>query len=113
MSNLFDNIQKAVFSTASDTFGYDAAWQPSDGSNIQTARVLLKEPTKEAELGGIEYSPFTYIAEFHQPALVGLKDAVDNNLSEKLTINNIEYYVRKVDAIWDGQTFRAILEKLT
>lgn len=110
--NLFDNIQEAAFGTVSDTFGYDATWQPSDLSDYQTARVLLKEPTSQSELGQIEYSPTTYIAEYHIPGFVGLKEAADLGRSEKLTINNIEYFVRKVDAVWDGKTFRAILEKI-
>ena len=112
MSNLFDNIQKAAFGTVADTFGYDAVWVPSDLSGSQTARVLLKEPTKQEELGDVDYSPYTYIAEYHSPNFEGLKELVDNNETEKLTINNIEYYVRKVDALWDGKTFRAILQKL-
>lgn len=111
MANLFDSIQKAAFGIVSDSFGYDASWQPSDGSDYQTARVLFKEPTKQYELGDVEYTPYTYIAEYHKPAFDGLFDAVASGRSETVVINQIEYYVRKVDAIWDGNTFRAILAK--
>lgn len=113
MSNLFDNIQKAVFGAVTDTFGYDASWQPSDASDFTTGRVLLKEPTNQSELGGIEYNPTTYIAEYHIPHFEGLKKAADEGRTETLTINNNEYYVRRVDAHWDGKTFIAILEKIT
>lgn len=111
--NLFDNIQKVAFGTVSDTFGYDCYWQPSDGSDGTTARVLLKEPTKATELGDIEYSPTTYIAEYHAPNLDGLKAAADDGKTETLAINNIDYFVRKVNAVWDGKTFQAILEKIS
>ncbi len=113
MANLFDDIQKAAFGIVTDTFGQDATWQPSDGSDYQAGKVLLKEPTKEHELAGVEYTPQTFVAEYHKPAFDGLYDAVAYGRSEKVEINQIEYFVRKVDAIWDGQTFRAILEKLT
>lgn len=111
MSNLFDSIQKAAFGIVTETFGYEASWQPSDGSAYQTAKVLLKEPTKAHELAGIEYTPYTYIIEYHKPAFEGLFQLVAANSLETIQINQIDYYVRKVDAIWDGNTFRAILEK--
>lgn len=110
--SLFDSIQKAAFGIVTNTFGEDAAWQPFDGSDYQTAKVLFKEPTKQHELGDIEYTPYTYIMEYHKPNFEGLFESVAKNNSEHISINQIDYYVRKVDAIWDGQTFRAILEKI-
>jgi len=113
MGNLFDSIQKAAFGVVTDTFGYDATWQPSDGSDYQTGKCLFKEPTKQHELGDVEYTPYTYLAEYHKPAFDGLFEAVASGKDETITINQIDYYVRKVDAIWDGQSFRAILSKIT
>lgn len=113
MSNLFDSIQKAAFSIVTNTFGYEAKWQPSDGSDYQTARVLFKEPTKPHEIGSMDFDPFTYIAEYHPGHFPGLKESIDAGNSERVTINEIDYHVLKVDTIWDGKTHKLILQKAT
>lgn len=112
MRNLFDRIQRAAFKVVTNTFGYCATWQPSDGSKYQTAEVLKKEPTKEYELAGIDYTPQTWIAEYHKPHFPGLFESVAAGNNEKITIKNDEFYVRKVDPIWDGQSYKMVLEQI-
>jgi hypothetical protein len=110
--SFFDNFQKVAFGVVTTLMGDVATWQPSDGSDYQTAEVLLKEPTNERDLGDVTYSPYTYIIEYYIHKLTGLKNLVDSGTNELITINEIEYYVRKVDALHDGKTYKAILEKV-
>lgn len=110
--SFFDNFQEVAVGVVTNLMGDVATWQPSDGSDYQRAEVLLKEPTNERDLGDVTYSPTTYIAEYYSPKLDGLKKLVDSGSNELITINEIEYYVRKVDALHDGKTYKAILERL-
>lgn len=112
MANIFDRIQKSAFKVVTNTFGYCASWQPSDGSKHETAQVLKKEPTKEYELAGIEYNPQMWLAEYHKPHFPGLYQASESGKHEEITINNELYYVRKVVPIWDGQSYRIIMQHI-
>lgn len=113
MSNLFDNIQRGAWGIVTNTMGYDASWLPADGSAEQalTARVLFKEPTKGYELGGIDYTPMTFIMEYQRPDFAALFDAVASGYSETVTVDGQAYYVRHVAAIDDGKNYRAVLQK--
>lgn len=113
MPNLFDNIQKAAFGIVTTTMGYDASWSPSVGSEMQEARVLLKEPTREEELLGIDYSPVVWITEWHYPDFAGLFEATRNGKVERITIGADTYRVRAVTTIYDGKTYKAVLQKET
>jgi hypothetical protein len=111
MTNLFDNIQRAAWGIVSNNMGYDASWQPVDGSDVQTARVLLKEPTAEYELGGIDYTPMTFIMEYQRPDFAAMFDSVAGGIIETVTVDGQAYYVRHVSAINDGKTYKAVLQR--
>ena len=108
--NLFDGMQKAMFSTVTNTFGYDAAWLPSAGGSAKRARVLLKEPTKEHELAGMTYTPTTYVVEWWGEDWEGLKESIDYGNSEQVEVNGKTYDVRAVTLLYDGKNNRAVLE---
>jgi len=112
MSNLFDIVQRAAWGVVTNTMGYDATWQPADGSDEQTARVLLKEPTKEYELSGVDYTPHTFIMEYQRPDLAELFNSVAQGIIEQVTVDGAAYYVRHIAAIDDGKNYRAVLQKL-
>lgn len=108
--NIFDDLQNMMFDVVSDTMGYDAVWITA--SPQKTARVLLKEPTEQYDLNGVPYSPFNYMMEYRRGEFDGLIDNVRHNSDERLLINGSEYYVRTIQAAYDGKTYRALLEKL-
>lgn len=108
--NLFDGMQKAMFSTVTNTFGYSATWLPSTGGLTKSAKVLLNEPTKEHELAGITYTPTTYIVEWWGEDWEGLKESIDYGNSEQVEVNGKTYDVRAVTLLYDGKNNRAVLE---
>ena len=111
--NAFDAIQRGTWEIVARTMGYDGTWSPADGSSAQPARVLLKEPTKEYELGGVNYTPLTFIAEYFQPDWAGLYESVSAGGAETVTINSVDYYVAHVTAINDGKNYRAVLQRVS
>lgn len=108
--NLFDGLGNSVFSVVTATMGYTAVWQPSDGSPLQTSRVLFKNPTEHQKLADQEYDPYRYIMEFKRGVFEGLKQSVDANKVEEVTIGAANYYVRQVNGKYDGGTMVATLE---
>lgn len=111
MSNLFDELQEGAFDVVTDTMGYDAAW----GSF--TGRVLFNQPTEMERLGKQTptiYNDKTYIMEYREGVFPGLFEAVraSKQKAEKMTVNEIEYMVRKVEKKYDGKNYVATLEKL-
>ena len=111
MGNLFDGLSSRVFATVANTMGYDAIWQPMDESPEQSARVLFKDPSTAQKVGPIQFMPNQYVMEYKLGDFDGLKPSVDNGGREYVTIEGSEYQVAAIDAIADGRTFRAILEK--
>lgn len=113
MSNVFDGYKANVFDIAAQTMGYDSLWIPSDGSvpDGYTARVLFNNPSEKKNLAGIEYDPRNWKMEYRFTQFPGLKDIVDTSTTEEsVTINGHDYWVRAVDAKFDGDTYIAILE---
>lgn len=108
--NLFDGLQAATFSVITATMGYTAIWRPADRDEVQTARVLFKNPTEGQRLADQEYDPYRYTMEYAAGIFNGLKQSVDANNVEEVTIGAASYYVRKVDAKYDGKTMVATLE---
>lgn len=108
--NIFDDLQDMMFDAVSDTMGYDAVWITAIPQ--KNARVLLKEPNEEYDLNGVRYSPFNYMMEYRLGEFDGLVDNVRQNEDERVSINGTEYYVRTVQAVYDGKTYRALLEKI-
>lgn len=111
--NIFDGLASNVFGTVANTMGYDAIWQPVDGSDSQTARVLFKDPSVAQKVGPIEFRPNEFVMEYKLGDLVGLKESTDSRCREEVMIDDRSYMVVAVDAISDGKTFRAILEPTT
>lgn len=112
MSNLFDNVQRAAWGVVTTVMGYDATWQPADGSDLQTARVGYREPTKEYELAGIDYTPRTYLMEYQRPDFAGLFESVEAGDTEAVTIDGSSYLIRHIEVIDDGKNFRAVIQRL-
>jgi hypothetical protein len=108
--NLFDGLQTVTFNVVTATMGYTATWQPADGSPLQTAKVLFKNPTEGQKLADQEYDPYRYTMEYQTGVFTGLKPSVDANNVEEVTIGGAGYYVRKVDGKYDGKTMIATLE---
>lgn len=109
MTSPFDALQASVFGTVSATLGYEASWSPSAGGSAYTARVLFKAPSDDQRLAFVDYSEVQPFCEYYGSDFPGLKDAVEARSHERLVINGITYYVRKVEAIHDGRTFKATL----
>lgn len=111
--NVFDGLASNVFSTVAQTMGYDVIWQPVDGSDTQTARVLFRDPSTAQKVGPVEFRPNEYVMEYKLGDLVGLKESTDGRGREEVEIQGRSYLVVAVDAIADGKTFRAIIEPTT
>jgi hypothetical protein len=105
----FQAFQEKVFDTVTHVMGYDASWTPVSGGSALTARVNFKIPHSDAELAGFAYSPKMIIAEWKKGDLSGLEESFASN-NEKITVNDILYNVIHVKAMFDGQTFQAVLE---
>ena len=78
--------------------------------HFQTARVGFKELTEDEKLGGVDYSPNKQRIEYRAGSFPGLKEAVDaGSKSELLVIKGLNYLVRKVDYVVDGDCYIAEL----
>ncbi len=110
MNNLFDHFQTNALSIARRVFGYDAVWTKSTGGT-ENGRVLLKEPTSDYELGGVTFTPFCSVMEYHQGTFSELFNAVNSKRNESVSVNGVDYYVRTVTAKNDGKTYIAIIER--
>jgi len=114
MANLFDSLQDNTFDVAANTMGYPATWQPAAGGPLQTATVLYKDDTQKYELSNMDYQPERWRMEYRYPFFAGLKESVDENTNETVTITlpggDTDFFVRKVESLFDGKTFIAYLE---
>ena len=111
--NLFDGIQDAAFDVVTNTMGYDAVWEPSDGPVHVSGRVLFNDPSKGKEVGSTEYLPLNYFLEYKEGVFPGLKDAVDESKPEIIVVNGLSYNVTQVKTKYDGKTYIAILVPIT
>ena len=110
MSNLFDDKEERLFNRAGRVFGYHATWTPSAGGTSYTARVLFNRPSEVQRVYDVEYDPTAYFMEYFEGDFPGLKAAADARLDEHVTIQGVEYFIREVKAIWDGKTYKAVME---
>lgn len=108
--NLFDGIQDMMFDVVTEVYGYQASWTPSAGGAAITGPCLLKEPTKDYDMNGVAYTPFHRIMEYRQGYFSGLFEAVRAKSDETVIIKGKSYYVRNVQAAYDGKTYRAEIE---
>lgn len=108
----FDNLQNLVFDTAKGLYGYDASWTAVDSGAAWTGKVLFKNPTEQYQLGvaQFQYDPYRYEMEYKFGDFEGLKERVDKrSTDEVVTIDGKEYFVRAVDTLFDGKTYKATL----
>lgn len=114
--NLFDNLQNAAFDVVTNTMGYSATWTPADVLiSPKTAQVLYKGPSEKEKLLNADYSPDKLMLEYKQGMFPGLKESVDINEQNVIRVNGlaggwVDFYVRSVGRLWDGNTFEARLE---
>ena len=108
--NIFDDLQDAAFDVVTNTMGYDASWTPSEGGASLTARVLFNNPTESKKLSQVEYDPFRWEMEYKKGDFDSLKDSVDRNNTEIVTLKGKEFYVRQITAKLDGRTLVATME---
>jgi hypothetical protein len=106
----FDGIQDAAFNAVNAVFATDASWTPSGGGSAMTGKVLLKEPTEEKELAGREFSPYHRTLEYKQGDFDGLCERVRMGDTESMVIGGQTYVVRTCNPLYDGKTFKALVE---
>jgi hypothetical protein len=96
--------------------GHVATWIPAEGGQSKTGTVLLKSPTEaNAYLGSQaynlpEFDAYSWMMEYRKGVFTGLKESVDGRGTEYVTVNGQEFFVNKVDAIFDGRTYVARLQ---
>lgn len=119
MANIFEGMQKRLFDLTTTVFGYKAIWLASEERPIDVeGDVNYRQPNdKDIIRTNGDYQPYTYFMEYREPFFPGLKEAVDRNGVEYISIvdqyNVVHYYgVRSVKAVWDGETYNAFLEEL-
>jgi hypothetical protein len=111
--NLFDGLQATMFSTVTNTMGYDATWTPSspDGSSQQSARVLYQGPTHKEKLIQADFDPDKLDMEYQLGDFENLKSFADENIFETVDIDGIgSFKVKSVLKKFDGKSFVARLQ---
>lgn len=109
----FDSMQSNAVDKVNNLYGYPAVWDPSDSSPEQTATVLFKDPTDDKDVSGIaEYNPLHILMEYKISDFIGLRAAANSGKNEVVTIDGTGYWVRQVNAKYDGKTMIAILETI-
>ncbi len=113
--NLFDGLQDTMFSTVTNTMGYDATWTPNAGGPTKTAKVLYNGPTEKEKLFNADYDPDKVMMEYKSGDFDGLfEEARPSTSMEEVTITDIGvFYIRSVKKKFDGKTFEAQLEVKT
>lgn len=113
MGNLFDDMRNGAFDRVTHTMGYTATWNPTQGGAPQSATVLFKDDTEAYQLEGSNYDPAQARMEYRAGQFAGLKASVDSRVKEVVTIafdtGNIDYWVQRVDTIFDGRNYVAYL----
>lgn len=114
MANLFDSLQEKAFDVTTNTMGYPAAWTPSAGGPQQTAKVLYNDATEKYELSNMDFKPERWSMQYRYPHFIGLKQRVDENTVETVTITlpggDTDFNIRTVQTSFDGKTFTAYLQ---
>lgn len=111
MASPFDQIQRTAWETVGKTFAEPASWTPSTGGAAFSANVFFKNPTEELRLAGVEYDPAEWQMEYLEGDFPGLKGLVDSRDSEEVVdIDGTSYYIKAIDTVYDGKTYRASLQ---
>lgn len=108
---IFDDIRKTTTDKVQWLYGDTVTWLPTGSEGVtNTCKVLFNRPTTPEQLAMTEYNPTCYLMEYREGDLPGLKESVDQNIQEFVTIKEVEYVVRRVDSKWDGYLYLAILD---
>lgn len=110
--SIFDYLESVVMDVVSAQFGYAASWTPSQGGPVQTGNVLLKSPTKKAQVQAMDFTGDVYYTmEYRKGVFDGLVAAVRNTrLTEAVTVDGTLYNCRFVKGKYDGDTIVIVLE---
>ncbi len=110
--SLFDSLQDTMFSTVTNTMGYDVTWTPKAGGGAKTAKVLYNGPTEKEKIFSADFDPEKIMMEYKSGDLPGLFEAAKPSTApETVTIAGIgEFIVRSVKKKWDGKTFEVQLK---
>lgn len=112
MANPFDNLRKSMLRTVKGVYKHDATWTPSAGGAAVVAKVLFNEPNNERKQLSGEYYPEIYTMEYFEQDFVGLYESNRSGTPEWVEVNGQRYEVQEVKKFWDGQTYRAQLQKV-
>lgn len=110
--NIFDIAKRTAYKATTGIMGYNAEWYDNASGQMFTARVHFKYPTPKEELlpSDIYYMPTEPIMEYLEGSFPNLKEAVDANSNQQVSIDGIgEFYVRSIIRKYDGETLVAVL----
>jgi len=110
--NIFDKAKSLAYKATTAVMGYDAEWYDDELEETFTARVHFKYPTPKEELlpSDIYYMPTEPIMEYFEGDFQNLKQAVDANTDQQVSIDGIgTFWVRSIIRKYDGDTLVAIL----
>jgi len=112
---MFDKMAAKVFNTTTNVMGYKAKWEPVGAPEPISANVHLSDPTRNGEIGNINYRPENMLMEYKIGDFPGLKEKIDNNGSELFTVTidgeEVQYDALNVSKKWDGRTLIAEMQK--
>lgn len=112
--SLFDSNQKSLITSVQTLYGEIVDWLPSNGGELQTAKVLYNYPEAKQTLGDAdkyEYSPYNYWFDYFETQFPGLKASVDAGNVETVTVKEKVLCVRAVDLKFDGKTLLAFCDE--
>lgn len=116
MGNIFDTAARVAFNTTTAVMGYDAEWHKKD-ETVVMARVHVKDPDTETDLGDKKYVPRDVMIEYMRGDFDGLKELADANKAETIKINLwgtvYDFYTVKGKKVFDGQTVKVNLMRKT
>lgn len=113
MSKSFDRLAKGIFKgPVSRAFGSNvpAVWISSASGEKYSSIVLFNNPTAKYTTDQVEFVESDPWFEYYDDVFPGLKESVENSGIEEVTVEGALYYVRQVQRLYDGLTFKAHLE---
>jgi hypothetical protein len=110
MSRFSDKYAKLVFNATDSLYGDLCSWVSIDGMVNFTGLVCFQDPTAKELVETAEFVQVDPFMEFLRPAFPGLKDLVDAQSPERVTIAGVPYYVTAVHQLSDGSICKAYLQ---
>lgn len=110
----FDNLKNSLWKTVNTVMAQrNVTWLSQDGLACFTGSVLFNTPTIKELTDGSGFIDAQAFMEYPITAFVGLKNRVDAKLSEEVvSIDGVEWYVRSVEKLFDGENMKAYLEEV-